>query len=314
MSISTAAIKAEFGAYYLNNGQNMQRLRRLLLFSQETKKACIPIKTDGTTYQKSMSAMTSVIQSFQKAWTPKGDIQFTPNKIDLFNLKVDMDVYPDEIKGSWLGFLESNSLSRKEWPLIRYMMENHVYDQMDNDMEMNELYLGEYVAPTPGTPGLNGKSMDGLKKNLSKANIHHDTTVGALETTTVYDQFETAFELVSEVYKGKDLIIGTSTKWARAFLKDKRSLGYYQYTGPGQIDNTVDFSRCGVVGLPSMNTTNDWFITTKNNLLSISRYGENANKMDLQESKRCVSFLTDWWEGIGFDINEIVWTNVAAAE
>jgi len=38
------------------------------------------------------------------------------------------------------------------------------------------------------------------------------------------------------------------------------------------------------------------------------------NKIDVQESKRCVSFLTDWWKGVGFGISEIVWTNVAAAE
>ena len=33
-------------------------------------------------------------------------------------------------------------------------------------------------------------------------------------------------------------------------------------------------------------------------------------KFDIQESKRTVSILTDWWEGLGFGMNAAVWTNL----
>lgn len=313
MAITTEAMIAEYGAYYINSGQNMSRMRRLLLFEQETKKFCVPMVIEDTVYEMSESKMNSVVQSFQKGWTPKGDIEFTPNKIELQRLKIDIELYPDDIEGTWLGWLASNSLTRSEWPFIRYVMESHVYDQINDDMETNELYLGEYEKPTSGTAGLNGKSLNGIKKNLKKEDINHDTTIGSLEKSTIYDQFEAVFELVSEVYKKKDLMICCSPTWERSFLKDKRSLGFYTISGANQIDNSIDFTKAGVAGLPSMLGTNDWFITPKTNLLSITKKGQTANALKVEESKRCVNLLGDWREGIGFGMNQIVWTNVEAA-
>lgn len=312
MSITKTALVQEYGAYYLNNGQNLTRLKKLMLFGAETKKICTQIMTDETVYRMAQSKFTSVIQSFQKGWTPKGDVEFAPNSIELHKVKVDIEVYPDDIEETWLGFLAGQVLTRKDWPLIRFLLESHIYEQIQADMENKELYGGVYTAPTAGTAGITGQSINGIKKNLKKANVNHDTTVGALDASTIYDQFEKAFELVSEVYKTQDLMLCTSPTWARAFLKDKRSLGYYTISGAGQIDNTIDFSKAAVIGLPSMLSTNDWFITPKGNLLDVIKRGENAGKVNIEESKRCVNIMTDWSEGIGFGINEIVWTNVAA--
>ena len=35
----------------------------------------------------------------------------------------------------------------------------------------------------------------------------------------------------------------------------------------------------------------------------------NKETFKVEESKRCVSVMTDWGEGVGFGINEVVWTN-----
>ena len=313
-ALTTTAIIAEYKAYYLNSGQNLSRLKMLLRFGMETDKICTPIVTDDTIYQMGLVKTKSLVQSFQKAWTPKGEMVFTPNKIELHKLKVDLDVYPDDIEASWLGFLAANSLTRKEWPLIRFIMESYLFGQINDDMERNEIYKGVYAAPTENEAGLDGKSMNGFKYMLQHTGVNHDTTVGALDKATVYDQYEKAFELVLEEYQQTDMVIACSPSWKRSFLKDKRSLGYYTIQGPGQIDDSLDFSPARVVGLPSMAGTNDWFITPQSNLLSISKKGENANKIDVQESKRCVSFLTDWYKGVGLGMSEICWTNVAAAE
>ena len=36
----------------------------------------------------------------------------------------------------------------------------------------------------------------------------------------------------------------------------------------------------------------------------------NKSNIKIEEYQRSVSFLADWWEGIGFGINGIVWTNL----
>lgn len=311
MAIIVADIKTEYGAYYIAGGQNEQRLKRLLLFGRETVKHASKVKTEDTVYRLSQSKISSLVQPFQKAFTPKGDITFTPNPIQLFNMKVDLDLYPDEIKNSWLAFLESGNLSRKDWPLVRYIMEVHMIQRIEDDMERNEYYKGVYKAPTTGTAGANGESMNGLEYLLkNNAGINHVTLGGALDPSTIYDQLETFFDKVSEEYQNTQMIIGVAPKWKRAFLKDKRTLGYYDISSSKEINDTLDFSPAKVVGLPSMIGSDDIWATPASNFLHVTRYGENSSKFKVEESKRCVSIMTDWWEGLGFGINEIVWTTV----
>jgi hypothetical protein len=59
MAIHAANIVQEYGAYYLNSGQNKSRLLQLLLFGRETTKAVREIKTDDTVYQPAESGITS---------------------------------------------------------------------------------------------------------------------------------------------------------------------------------------------------------------------------------------------------------------
>lgn len=312
MSINTTAIVKEYGAYYIDGGQNKNRLMRQLLFGRETVKYARKIKTNDTVYRLAGSSMTGVVQGFQKAFTPKGELKFEPNPIQLYKLKVDFEIYPDDIEDNWLGFLADNNLSRKEWPLIRYIMESHLYEQIDNDMERNEYYKGVYKKPTEGTAGLDGESMNGLRLLLGASNINR-LNIGPLDDATIHDQVEAAVESVSEEYQGVPILVCMSPKRAKAFLKDKRQLGFYNITGEDKIDNKVDFTKARVIGLPSMIGTDDLWLTPQNNFLHITKKGENAGKTKVEESKRCVDIMNDWYEGLGFGFNELVWTTVAEA-
>lgn len=309
MALTITAIISEYGAYYVPGGQNEQRLKRLMLFGRETTKIATQVKTDATIYQMGNSALSQVVQPFQKGWTPKGDVTFTPNPIPLEKFKVDLDIYPDEIEESWLGFLASNNLSRKEWPLVRYIMEEHLVQRIDNDMESLEYYKGEKTAVVAGTAGATGTTMDGLKKTLITDKVNH-LTMAALSASTIYDQVEEAYESISEAYQNAPMLVCMSPKWKRAFLKDKRAAGFYEITKPGEISDTLDFTPGKVCGLPSMIGTDDIFITPVSNLIHPTKKGGNANTFKVEESKRCVSIMTDWYEGLGFGINAAVWTNV----
>lgn len=311
MAINVQDIVTEYGAYYIQGGQNEQRLKRLLLFGRETTKFATQIKTNDTVYRLAQSSITSLVQSFQKSFTPKGEVTFTPHPIPLFKMKVDMELYPDDIEDNWLGFLASNDLARKEWPLVRYILEKHVFDKIADDLELNEYYKGVFATPQAGTAGANGASMNGLKTILNEDGINR-LTMSALNATTIYDQVEAAFEQVAEVYQKTQMAIGMSPKWARAFLKDKRTLGYYTIDGANKIDNSLDFAPAKVYGLPSMIGTDDIWITPQSNFLHLTKKGENASKVKIEESKRCLAIMTDWWEGLGFGLKEVVWTNVPA--
>jgi len=86
--------------------------------------------------------------SVKIGFTQKGGLTVVPNEIRVFNIKIDDEFYPDELKASWLGFLTAHKVSRTEWPLVKYLMENYYKKQIDRDMEMDEYYKGTFAAPT----------------------------------------------------------------------------------------------------------------------------------------------------------------------
>jgi hypothetical protein len=189
-------------------------------------------------------------------------------------------------------------------------------------MELLAYYKGVYAAPTPGTANGAGDAMDGLKK-LLQTGVDAGTinklgvgagAIGVLDKTTVFEQIEEAIEMITPAYNTQSMNIYVAPEMQRAYLKDKRSNGFYMLEGPGKIDNSVDFTTHRVIGLPSMAGETGMFITPKSNLLYVTKKLANSNNIKVEEAKRELVFMADWWEGFGFGINQAVWTNLAPTE
>ena len=312
--MNVSEIITAFGAYYLNSGQNMNNILRMLTQGAVTPSFMTPIKTEETIYRMSSVTVGSLVQSFQKDWTPSDPGILVPNEIRKRHMKIDIDIFPDDIEDTWLGFLASNNLSKKDWPLIRYMIEKVYIPKIHEDLEMKAYYTGKYKAPTAKTANKPEDVMDGLKSCIQKGvdadKSHVLTDIGALSKTTVFDQVEAAIDQISDVYQGTEMLVCMAPVFARAYLRDKRSQGFYDITSAKQIDLGIDFSPSRVCPLPSMGSCTDLFITPKANLLHITDKTMNKETFKIEESKRTVSLLTDWQEGVGIALDELVWTNI----
>lgn len=312
MSITVSSIISEYGAYYENSGQNKKRLFNLLMQPTETEKHMTGIKTDNTIYRMANGVITSVLQPFHKTFSAKGDLTFTPNAIELGHAKVDVSLYPDDIEDTWLGFLADNNLSRKEWPLVRYMIEEYLIPKIKDDIELKAVYDGvKAAAPGSGTAGDPEDVWDGLRKQLytgitsGKVN-DYTSDVGTLQAATIFDQVETFVDKISNVYKNVKMGVFMSPSWYRAYMRDKRSQGFYQLSGDKQVGNNIDFTPQSVIALPSMEGHDEIFATPKANLLRVTKKGANAYKFRIEEAKREVAIMTDWWEAPGFGLFEAV--------
>lgn len=313
MSINVADVITEYGAYYENAGQNEKRLLSLLVQGREFVNYAIPIKTDDTVFRLGNAAFESLVQPFQKTFTQKGGLTITPNEIRVYNMKIDDEFYPDELKASWLGFLVANKVDRKDWPFVKWVLENYYAKQIDRDMEFNEYYKGVYAAPAFGVAGIDGTAMNGLQKQLNDG-VQNDTinsiNIGALDKTTIFDQVELFTDGISEVYQGEEMNVFMSRYWYKKYMQDKRTQGFYQRTSEKEIDNGIDFTPQSVKPLACMTGTSDIWCTPKANLLHITSATSAKNKLKLEESKRNVAVMGDWSEGLGFGINAAVWTNI----
>jgi hypothetical protein len=316
MAITTTSIVSEYGAYYIDAGQNKNRLLSLLTQGRELEQYVTPIKSNDTIFRLGNASFNSLVQPFQKAFTQKGGITIVPNEIRVYNIKIDDEFYPDEIKANWLGFLAAAKVDRKDWPLVKWLLEDYYKKQIDRDMELNEYYKGVYATPGAGVAGVNGTAMNGLQKQLTDGvaagTINVVNTLGALDAANIFDQVELFTDAISEVYQGVEMNVFMSRYWYKKYMQDKRAQGFYQKTSDAQIDGGIDFTPQSVKPLACMTGTNDIFCTPKANLIHVTPETITKNNFKVEEAKRQVAIMADWWEGLGFGINQAVWTTVGA--
>lgn len=313
-----SSIITEFGAYYEQAGQNKNRILGMLSQGLETPKHCTPVKTDDTIFKLSRLTMGDIVQAFQKSWTPKNPAAFLPNELRLYHFKVDEEVTPDDIEATWLGFLASAAVDRKDWPLVKFMLEHPdqgIIAAINRDMETKEYGHGVATAVTPGTAGVTGQTMNGLI-TLIQAGVNAETinsvNIGTLDKDTIFDQIELFTDGISEIYQNVKMNVFVSPKWHKLYLRDKRAQGFVNQAAPGSTDGTIDFTPQMVMPLPSLSGSDVIFATPKSNLIHLTKKGANKTNFQIQEAKRVVNILADWWEGIGFGMDAAVWTNVQA--
>lgn len=312
--LNTTNLVTQFGDYYLNEGQNMDRLKAAIRQPAVTPGYAVPIIHDSDVYRTSNTSLGSIVQQFQKAFTPKGDLTFTPNEIRLKNLKVDLSLYPDDVKGKWIGFLQSLEVQeRADWPIVRYLLEMEVIPQIPHDLEMSAYWKGVYTIPTPGTAGNAEDAFDGVRRLLN--NGLADSTMNAItlsatpSTSNIFDMVEEFAEkaaITNEALSSVKQRIYMSNKWFRAYLRDKRNTHGtdVNYTTTGI--NIIDFmDNVEIVGLPSMSGADYIWSTPVDNFLYLRKLGGLATPK-VEESKREVFLMLDWWEAIGFQFNALV--------
>ena len=313
MAITTSDIVQEYGAFYQDAGQNKKRILTMLSQGREITNFATPIKTDDTIFRLANATFRTLVQPFQKAFTQKGGVDIVPNEIRVFKFKIDDEFMPDELCATWLGFLAQKTVDRKDWPFVKWLIEVYYARQIDQDMELNEYYKGVYAAPAAGVAGVDGTGMNGVKKLLQTgvdALTINSINTGALDKTTIFDQVESFTDQIAEVYQGIKMNVFMSQYWYKKYLQDKRAQGYYQKTSDQQIDGKIDFTPLDVKPLASMVGTSDIFCTPVENFLHIAPASIQKNMFKLEEAKRAVAVMADWSEGLGFGIDQAVWTNI----
>lgn len=308
-----ADIITEFGAYYLKEGQNTQRLVKQLNEASETEQAFTTVVTDETLWRGSESTISRLLQPFQKAWTPTGEVTFTPVEIRQYPFKMDFQDHPDDLEATWLGFLASENLDRKTWPFVRWLVETHLIPKIKEDYEMNEIFAGELAAVTPGTPGAAGIAMNGIK---FIRNAHIDDTritpitLGALATdpATFVDQIEDFADQINKKYWNQTMDLNMSRTNARRFYRGMRAK-YGKDTDFDGVRMQVDGTNLFVRGLASHEGSDIIWTTPKTNAVRLMKKNQNMNRVQIENVDRQVKIYTDFYSGIGFIIPEIVFTN-----
>ncbi len=327
--MTIAEIIAAYGAYYINSGQNATRLLKRVYRRSVTEQLFTSVITDDTVWRLASTTLGRILQPFQKGWTPLGTVTATPLTITQFPMKVDLEETPDSLEATWLGFLADSNLNRAEWPFVRWFVEEHVLPQIEEDYELNEVYLGRYVAPTAGTAGAAGTAMDGIKVQINRIAAAGNTTpiaLGAIPTDpeAFCEYVETFCDTIDKRYAGQPMFVNMNETLKRRYDRG-RGKKYGKDTNQSGLKNDssivstpelllststpVEYTKQRVLGLPSMTGSDKIWTSPTPNLIRLSKKSVNEGAVRIESAKRQVAIFTDFYKGVGFGLPQAVFTN-----
>lgn len=315
--LTVAEIVAQFGAHYINEGQNLSNVNKLLYAKDKTLGMFRTIPTDNTFYKTSTAIVEEVLQAFQKAFTAKGSAEFKPHSFAVEHQKIDLEVFPDDIVESYLGFMASDdTLNRAEWPIIRYLIEVHILDARNRDIEKKAAFGGVYVEPTPNVAGAASEALTGIKKRIVDLNATGRTNMkqGALEFGVpsqdpgdFCEQVENWVESMDEELRDEIGEICMSTTLAARYARGKRAkYGKDVNFVEGGKYAIEDYPTIGVVGLSNHKGSNLIWATPANNRIKVVKKPNLAEVFKVEEAKRAVAIMSDWWMSIHFAVPELL--------
>ncbi|MBQ9548608.1 MAG: hypothetical protein IJV01_05580 [Bacteroidales bacterium] len=315
-AITVRRLLEEFGAYYINEGQNLQRLRAAIMAKPVTlEKHAKTVRTTDTMYRMANPQFESLVQPFKATFNPIGSVDFHPNEIYLPKMKVDLSLTPDEIEDSWLGFMaDLDPAARKNWKIVQYIFEEYIKKQIGKDREKLMVYKGKHN-PDGTKPS---DCMDGILELLKKGArseypINIVSGIGELDKSCIFDQIEEFDANLPEELINEKVTIFMAPDMFRAYLRAARDKGFYNVKSDQEISDAVDFTSGNHVlaPLPSMAKTKHLWATVNDNLLWIANRNIDTFKADMQAHHYDVDIMLNWREAVGFGCNQMVWATDA---
>lgn len=304
-TLTVAAIIAEWGLLYRAGMASVKDLMIQFMVKSETEAIFTRRPTESTIMEKAFVEFSSVLQRFQKGWTPKGGATFTPEKVALYGLKIDVEEYPDELEVSWLGFLADSNLDRKQWPFTKWYA-FYLLAKAVEDYEKYEIFGGVPAAVVPGTANASGTNVLGIKKQLNDAHAAGKTmtvTMGAVPTdpvlfvTYIEDMYKNAVG-VNELLLNEFDAFNMSKTLERRFktgMRTKYNSNYNQTDTATIIDTNIM-----VRGLTSHSgSTKIWGTPAVNRVCGVKK-PNNETVLQIENVDRKVKFYTDFHKGVGF--------------
>lgn len=261
------------------------------------------------------SSNTEVLQAFQKAFTEKGGVTFNPYISTVFRLKVDILLdNVDEIYDSYLHFLSDETVQRKDWPLVKYIVEHHIIPSIIDELNIASV-IGRWIAPVNGVAGNSINSMDGSFTIISRAIDEGAITpiiTGDITSANAVEKIELFADSIDTNLTAKGGVIFCSHTVARYYRDDYRNSFGSTNDKDAKNNSKLDNYNMQLVPLLGLGVSKKLMFTpsgVKGNLLWLYDKILNPTKFDVQQHYRDVAIMGDFNAGVGFETLDVVYTN-----
>lgn len=178
-------------------------------------------------YTAENATMSDLIQPYQPQFTPNNSESWDAVSNTLRAIKIDLSFSEEQLQkffDKWRNTWFEAGKNPMEWSYPRYILENLIIPKWQE--ELNQLaWLGEYVAPTPGTPGAVLESCDGYKLAIENAiddGLLIDVPSGSYTSSDIRSKLEAWMQGMPEGVRGKPGTVLMSDTNAREYYYDFR--------------------------------------------------------------------------------------------
>ena len=315
-TINVSDLKSEFGTYLNQNGFDV--IKKLTQELESTK--YMTTKMAITEWRAAKSEITSVVQQFIAKWTPLAEASIKPCTVKNYRHKVNVPITPDDINDSWISYMYDESKTPDQMPITKYIIDELILPKVDDDRELRLLGQGVFEQIDPATvntgdPGqATGKSMDGFVTIIEKAKssgtsnmkfyepVDHITDAG-VNAVTWFEDFAKWIKAQDPILAKKGGFIFCPPEWVELYSYKYRDSFPLTKNEDGQKIK-IDFTNFTLVGLPSMIGANCAFHTSKENFIHLKNLNDGASRIFLQVADYVVKVFAEWWEGVGFAVEE----------
>ena len=319
-TIDTADLKTEFGKYVSDRRYDIITL----LFGKVQCTQYMTTKmTEKTEWEAIVSSITDLMQKFTPYWTPNGESKFTPITIKNRKHKFNAALKPAVIIEDVIAYMYDEGLQPKDMPIVKYCIEILMKPKLDEERD-RELAVGVYdesknTNKKDGDAGDLGGSLDGYVTILKK--LHADATSKivrllkdvSLTRENIYDHFDKIYKEIPLKYRTKKLNI----------LIDPDLLNMYELARDDKFPNSknedenkkrLQHTNFTFVTLDGMIGTGVFFITPKENFIHLLSKNKGGSKIFIQAENYDVKLFAEWWESVGFAIEELIFAHVPPVE
>jgi hypothetical protein len=312
-NLNVTDIVTDFGAYYLNSGQNVNDLLLPLrsgndFYASLAKKSSKAAKDENSKWQRALVESTRVVQPWKSTFSPTDGGSLVALDTAIRTWKPDRKETPSEsTHENWLQFLEDMDKTPIEWPFIKWYMEVHIMEQIIEDMNTTA-WNGVYSAVAAGTtPGTLVQTVDGIKTKLA-AHITSgyitpiaNGAVGSLTESQYCEYIEDIVAQVSGKLLKRPCVLKLSDTNFRKYKRGYRALHGTDGDFKGQEGMIVD-TGVKIEGYMAMNGSERVYITQEGNDVKVLPLKNEMGKIWLEAAEYDVKILG--YGKIAFDFTD----------
>lgn len=321
MGINVTDLKTAFGKA-VGTPASRKDIDKAFLVPSITEMEFNMVPTDKTQVRRVKAAVDQVLQRFQAVISPAGTVTFEPRSIDLQDLKYELELDPDVIEDSFIGFLANpDNNDRKSWSVVQYIINELMIAKGRENFELHEAYKGVTGSITPGTATILGAGFNGLGKliadNIADFSVVAGPAAWSTDPVDFVTEIEAWIESACASSETNRVIIENavdklhmSTSLAKRFkegMRKKYNVNYSQINDPMVVFTAENIA---VKGLPSMSGKDRIFMTFKENRAAYIKRPNSEGEIGISEANPYKPLAyAKFWKGLGFWHPEYVFVN-----